>query len=160
MSIYEAAETAARRTALGVELQVDIVGRVRRNVGAHVHPEGRQLLVGAVLLLRLEAREGLPRVRDEDLRALRDGRRSHDAERAIGREALPRVGSVRVVGHVDHRYEHRLRRRGCRRRRRGKLRPWEAVMRLETRVPFQGWRMMSYTTYDSIREQVNAVIAL
>ncbi|MCK5501031.1 MAG: sensor histidine kinase, partial [Tritonibacter mobilis] len=35
----------------------------------------------------------------------------------------------------------------------------EAVMRLETRVPFQGWRMMSYTTYDSIREQVNAVIA-
>ncbi|WP_068247414.1 sensor histidine kinase [Tritonibacter horizontis] len=36
----------------------------------------------------------------------------------------------------------------------------EAVMRLETRVPFQGWRMMSYTTYDSIREQVNAVIAL
>ena len=36
----------------------------------------------------------------------------------------------------------------------------EAVMRLETRVPFQGWRMMSYTTYASIREQVNAVIAL
>lgn len=36
----------------------------------------------------------------------------------------------------------------------------EAVMRLEKRVPFQGWRMMSYTTYASIREQVNAVIAL
>ena len=36
----------------------------------------------------------------------------------------------------------------------------EAVMRLETRVPFQGWRMMSYTTYASIRERVNAVIAL
>ena len=36
----------------------------------------------------------------------------------------------------------------------------EAVMRLETRVPVQGWRMMSYTTYASIRERVNAVIAL
>ncbi len=36
----------------------------------------------------------------------------------------------------------------------------EAVMRLESRVPFQGWRIMSYTTYASIREKVNAVIAL
>ncbi|CUH87366.1 C4-dicarboxylate transport sensor protein DctB [Phaeobacter sp. CECT 5382] len=36
----------------------------------------------------------------------------------------------------------------------------EAVMRLETRVPFQGWRMTSFTTYASIREKVNAVLAL
>ena len=36
----------------------------------------------------------------------------------------------------------------------------EAVMRLETRIPFRGWRMMSFTTYESIRERVNAVLAL
>ena len=36
----------------------------------------------------------------------------------------------------------------------------EAVMRLETRVPFQGWRLTSFTTYASIRERVNAVLAL
>ena len=36
----------------------------------------------------------------------------------------------------------------------------EAVMRAETRIPFRGWRIMSYTTYDSVRERVNAVIAL
>ncbi len=36
----------------------------------------------------------------------------------------------------------------------------EAVMRLETRIPFQGWRMTSYTTYSSIREKVNTVLAL
>ncbi|WP_037253673.1 sensor histidine kinase [Roseobacter sp. SK209-2-6] len=36
----------------------------------------------------------------------------------------------------------------------------EAVMRLETRVPFRGWRMTSFTTYASIREKVNAVLAL
>ncbi|SFA74471.1 two-component system, NtrC family, C4-dicarboxylate transport sensor histidine kinase DctB [Poseidonocella pacifica] len=36
----------------------------------------------------------------------------------------------------------------------------EAVMRLESRVPFQGWRMASFTTYDSVRERVNGVIAL
>lgn len=36
----------------------------------------------------------------------------------------------------------------------------EAVMRLENRVPFQGWRMTSFTTYASIREKVNAVLAL
>ncbi|MGR3759180.1 ATP-binding protein [Roseobacteraceae bacterium NS-SX3] len=36
----------------------------------------------------------------------------------------------------------------------------EAVMRLETRVPFQGWRMTSFTTYASIREKVNTVLAL
>lgn len=36
----------------------------------------------------------------------------------------------------------------------------EAVMRLETRIPFRGWRMMSFTTYASVRERVNAVLAL
>ena len=36
----------------------------------------------------------------------------------------------------------------------------EAVMRLETRVPFRGWRMTSFTTHASIRERVNAVLAL
>ena len=36
----------------------------------------------------------------------------------------------------------------------------EAVLRRETRVPFQGWRMVSFTTYDSVREKVNGVLAL
>ncbi|SCZ58576.1 sensor histidine kinase [Epibacterium ulvae] len=36
----------------------------------------------------------------------------------------------------------------------------EAVMRLETRIPFHGWRMTSFTTYASIREKVNTVLAL
>ena len=36
----------------------------------------------------------------------------------------------------------------------------EAVMRLESRIPFRGWRMISYTTYASVRERVNAVLAL
>ena len=36
----------------------------------------------------------------------------------------------------------------------------EAVMRVETRVPFRGWRMASFTTYDSVRERVNGVLAL
>ncbi|MDA7964838.1 ATP-binding protein [Ruegeria sp.] len=36
----------------------------------------------------------------------------------------------------------------------------EAVMRMETRIPFRGWQMTSFTTYSSIRERVNAVIAL
>ncbi len=36
----------------------------------------------------------------------------------------------------------------------------EAVMRMETRIPFRGWRMVSYTTYNSVRERVNAVLAL
>lgn len=36
----------------------------------------------------------------------------------------------------------------------------EAVMRQETRIGFQGWRMTSYTTYAGVRERVNAVIAL
>ncbi|WP_166416370.1 sensor histidine kinase [Cochlodiniinecator piscidefendens] len=36
----------------------------------------------------------------------------------------------------------------------------EAVMRLETRIPFQGWRMTSFTTFASVRERVNGVLAL
>jgi two-component system, NtrC family, C4-dicarboxylate transport sensor histidine kinase DctB len=36
----------------------------------------------------------------------------------------------------------------------------QAVMRQEVRVPFQGWRIVSYTTYASVRERVNAVIAV
>lgn len=36
----------------------------------------------------------------------------------------------------------------------------EAVMRMETRIPFRGWQMTSFTTYSSIREKVNSVLAL
>jgi two-component system, NtrC family, C4-dicarboxylate transport sensor histidine kinase DctB len=36
----------------------------------------------------------------------------------------------------------------------------EAVMRLENRLPFRGWRITSFTTYASIRERVNGVLAL
>ncbi|KAF0172504.1 MAG: two-component system NtrC family C4-dicarboxylate transport sensor histidine kinase DctB [Rhodobacteraceae bacterium] len=36
----------------------------------------------------------------------------------------------------------------------------EAVMRTEARVPFQGWKMLTFTAYDSVREKVNGVIAL
>ena len=36
----------------------------------------------------------------------------------------------------------------------------EAVMKTEARVPFQGWRMVTFTAYDSVREQVNGVLAL
>lgn len=36
----------------------------------------------------------------------------------------------------------------------------EAVMRLENRIPFRGWRMASFTTYSSVREKVNGVLAL
>ncbi len=36
----------------------------------------------------------------------------------------------------------------------------EAVMRLESRIPFRGWRMASFTTYASVRERVNGVLAL
>lgn len=35
-----------------------------------------------------------------------------------------------------------------------------AVMQAEARIPFRGWRMISFTTYASVREQVNAVLAL
>ncbi|MFN3938688.1 MAG: ATP-binding protein [Gemmobacter sp.] len=36
----------------------------------------------------------------------------------------------------------------------------EAVMRSETRVPFRGWRIVSFTRYDSVRERVNAFLAI
>ncbi|MEM6760010.1 MAG: ATP-binding protein [Pseudomonadota bacterium] len=36
----------------------------------------------------------------------------------------------------------------------------EAVMRHERRIPFYGWRMVSFTTYDPVRERVNGVLAL
>ena len=36
----------------------------------------------------------------------------------------------------------------------------EAVLRTEARVPFQGWKMITFTAYDSVRERVNGVIAL
>lgn len=36
----------------------------------------------------------------------------------------------------------------------------EAVMKTEARVPFRGWRMVTFTAYDSVREQVNGVLAL
>lgn len=35
-----------------------------------------------------------------------------------------------------------------------------AVMRTESRVPFRGWRIVSFTRYDSVRERVNAFLAL
>jgi two-component system C4-dicarboxylate transport sensor histidine kinase DctB len=36
----------------------------------------------------------------------------------------------------------------------------EAVLRTEARVAFQGWKMLTFTAYDSVREKVNGVIAL
>ena len=36
----------------------------------------------------------------------------------------------------------------------------EAVMRVEGRIPFRGWSMLNFTTYASVRERVNAVLAL
>ncbi len=36
----------------------------------------------------------------------------------------------------------------------------QAVMRTETRIPFRGWRMIAFTGYESVRERVNAVLAL
>ncbi|MFD1882350.1 sensor histidine kinase [Paracoccus pacificus] len=35
-----------------------------------------------------------------------------------------------------------------------------AVMQSEARVPFRGWRMVSFTTYESVREKVNAALAM
>ena len=35
-----------------------------------------------------------------------------------------------------------------------------AVLRQEIRIPFQGWRMTSFTTYASVRQRVNTVLAL
>ncbi len=36
----------------------------------------------------------------------------------------------------------------------------QAVMRQESRISFRGWRMTSFTTYASVRERVNGVLAL
>ena len=36
----------------------------------------------------------------------------------------------------------------------------EGVMRTETRIAHQGWQMVAFTTYDSVRQRVNGVIAL
>ena len=36
----------------------------------------------------------------------------------------------------------------------------EAVMRLENKVNFRGWRIVSFTTYQSVREKVNGFLAL
>jgi len=36
----------------------------------------------------------------------------------------------------------------------------EALMRLESRIPFRGWRMTSFTAYSSVRERVNGFLAL
>ncbi|SNX69341.1 two-component system C4-dicarboxylate transport sensor histidine kinase DctB [Cereibacter ovatus] len=36
----------------------------------------------------------------------------------------------------------------------------EAVMKTESRVPFRGWRIVTFTAYDSVRERVNGILAL
>lgn len=36
----------------------------------------------------------------------------------------------------------------------------EAVMRVSSRLPFRGWQIASFTTYASVREKVNGVLAL
>ncbi len=36
----------------------------------------------------------------------------------------------------------------------------EAVMRTDARVPFRGWRIFTFTAYDSVREKVNGILAL
>ncbi|MBY6115678.1 sensor histidine kinase [Mameliella alba] len=36
----------------------------------------------------------------------------------------------------------------------------EAVMRIDGRIPFRGWTLITFTTYSSVRERVNAVLAL
>ena len=36
----------------------------------------------------------------------------------------------------------------------------EAVLQSEVRVPFRGWRLVSFTRYDSVRESVNVALAL
>ncbi|WP_371155384.1 sensor histidine kinase [Jannaschia sp. 2305UL9-9] len=35
-----------------------------------------------------------------------------------------------------------------------------ALMQMEARVPFRGWRLVSFTSYESVRERVNGVLAL
>ena len=36
----------------------------------------------------------------------------------------------------------------------------EAVMRVGSRIPFRGWQVVSYTSYQSVRERVNGFLAL
>ncbi len=36
----------------------------------------------------------------------------------------------------------------------------KGVLRTDARVPFRGWRMVAFTTYDSVRERVNGILAL
>lgn len=36
----------------------------------------------------------------------------------------------------------------------------DELLRLESRIPFHGWRMTSFTTYASVRQRVNGVLAL
>jgi two-component system C4-dicarboxylate transport sensor histidine kinase DctB len=36
----------------------------------------------------------------------------------------------------------------------------EALIRLEGRVPFRGWRLVTFTSYDGVRERVNGILAL
>jgi two-component system C4-dicarboxylate transport sensor histidine kinase DctB len=36
----------------------------------------------------------------------------------------------------------------------------EAVMRMDQRIPFRGWRLTSFTTFQSVRERVNGVLAI
>ncbi|WP_128253516.1 sensor histidine kinase [Falsirhodobacter deserti] len=36
----------------------------------------------------------------------------------------------------------------------------EAVLRADARVPFRGWRLITFTAYDAVRERVNAILAL
>ncbi len=36
----------------------------------------------------------------------------------------------------------------------------EAVMQTEARIPFRGWRLVTFTAYDSVRERVNGILAL
>lgn len=36
----------------------------------------------------------------------------------------------------------------------------EGLLRREARVPFQGWRIVTYTRYSSVREKVNGILAL
>ena len=35
-----------------------------------------------------------------------------------------------------------------------------ALMQMEARVPFRGWRLVSFTSYESVRERVNGILAL
>ena len=35
-----------------------------------------------------------------------------------------------------------------------------AFLKTDARVPFRGWRMVTYTAYDSVRERVNGILAL